>query len=135
MLYEVITNINIRRGEVVGIAGLMGAGRTELAMSIFGKSYGKRISGQVFMHGNEVHLNDINTAIESGLAYVTEDRKHYGLILIDDIKRNISLSNLKKLSKFGRITSYNVCYTKLLRCHLWAQQKSQKLFINAQHQL
>jgi putative multiple sugar transport system ATP-binding protein len=96
-------NINIRRGEVVGIAGLMGAGRTELAMSIFGRSYGKRISGQVFIHGNEVHLTDINTAIESGLAYVTEDRKHYGLILIDDIKRNISLSNLKKLSKYGVI--------------------------------
>jgi len=96
-------SIHIRRGEVVGIAGLMGAGRTELAMSIFGKSYGKRISGQVFMHGNEVHLNDINMAIENGLAYVTEDRKHYGLILIDDIKRNISLSNLKKLSKYGVI--------------------------------
>ncbi|WP_019911410.1 multiple monosaccharide ABC transporter ATP-binding protein [Paenibacillus sp. HW567] len=96
-------NLHIRRGEVVGIAGLMGAGRTELAMSVFGKSYGKRISGQIYMHGKEVHLNDINKAIDSGLAYVTEDRKHYGLILIDDIKRNISLSSLKKLSRRGVI--------------------------------
>lgn len=96
-------NMHIRRGEVVGIAGLMGAGRTELAMSVFGRSYGKRISGQVFMHSKEVHLTDINKAMENGLAYVTEDRKHYGLILIDDIKRNISLSSLKKLSKRGVI--------------------------------
>lgn len=96
-------NLHIRRGEVVGIAGLMGAGRTELAMSVFGKSYGKKISGQIYMHGQEVHLNNINKAIESGLAYVTEDRKQYGLILIDDIKRNISLSNLRKLSRRGVI--------------------------------
>lgn len=96
-------HLHIRRGEVVGIAGLMGAGRTELAMSVFGKSYGKRISGQTFMHGKEVHLNNISQAIEHGLAYVTEDRKHYGLILIDDIKRNISLSSLKKLSRHGVI--------------------------------
>ncbi|CAM4451692.1 multiple monosaccharide ABC transporter ATP-binding protein [Paenibacillus typhae] len=96
-------NMHIRRGEVVGIAGLMGAGRTELAMSVFGKSYGRRISGELFMHGREVHFNDISQAIAGGLAYVTEDRKHYGLILIDDIKRNISLSSLNKLSRHGVI--------------------------------
>ncbi|MBY0011080.1 multiple monosaccharide ABC transporter ATP-binding protein [Paenibacillus typhae] len=96
-------NMHIRRGEVVGIAGLMGAGRTELAMSVFGKSYGRRISGELLMHGREVHFNDISQAIAGGLAYVTEDRKHYGLILIDDIKRNISLSSLNKLSRHGVI--------------------------------
>jgi putative multiple sugar transport system ATP-binding protein len=92
-------NIHIRQGEIVGIAGLMGAGRTELAMSVFGKAYGKKITGQLFKNGKEVKLNTISHAIDQGLAYVTEDRKHYGLILIDDIKRNISLSSLGKLSK------------------------------------
>jgi len=96
-------NINIHKGEVVGIAGLMGAGRTELAMSIFGKSYGKKITGQVFMNGKEVHLDNVSKAIECGLAYVTEDRKEYGLILIDDIKGNTTLANLKKVSKNGLI--------------------------------
>ena len=96
-------NINIHKGEVVGIAGLMGAGRTELAMSIFGKSYGKRISGQIFINGKEVHLKNVNKAIESGLAYVTEDRKEYGLILIDHIKGNTTLANLKKIAKAGVI--------------------------------
>jgi len=96
-------NINVHKGEVVGIAGLMGAGRTELAMSIFGKSYGKKITGQVFINGKEVHLDNVNKAIESGLAYVTEDRKEYGLVLIDHIKGNTTLSNLKKISKAGVI--------------------------------
>ena len=96
-------NINIHKGEVVGIAGLMGAGRTELAMSIFGKSYGKKISGQTFINGKEVYLKNVNKAIESGLAYVTEDRKEYGLILIDHIKGNTTLANLKKISKAGVI--------------------------------
>ncbi|MGH4141196.1 multiple monosaccharide ABC transporter ATP-binding protein [Clostridium sp.] len=96
-------NINIHKGEVVGIAGLMGAGRTELAMSIFGKSYGKKITGQILINGVEVHLNNVNKAIESGLAYVTEDRKEYGLILIDHIKGNTTLANLKKISKAGVI--------------------------------
>ena len=96
-------NINIHKGEVVGIAGLMGAGRTELAMSIFGKSYGKKISGQIFINGKEVHLKNVNKAIENGLAYVTEDRKEYGLILIDHIKGNTTLANLKKISKAGVI--------------------------------
>ncbi len=92
-------NMHIRKGEIVGIAGLMGAGRTELAMSIFGKSYGKRISGDALLKGKKVQLNSINQAIDHGIAYVTEDRKHYGLILIDDIKRNITLTSLHKISR------------------------------------
>lgn len=92
-------NINIRQGEVVGIAGLMGAGRTELAMSVFGRSYGRKISGKVFKNGNEVHLTNVSKAIRNGIAYVTEDRKNYGLILIDDVKRNITLATLNKISK------------------------------------
>jgi putative multiple sugar transport system ATP-binding protein len=92
-------NFNIKKGEIVGIAGLMGAGRTELAMSIFGRSYGKKISGHLYKNGNKIHLKDIPQAIKHGLAYVTEDRKHYGLNLIEDIKSNISISSLKKISK------------------------------------
>jgi putative multiple sugar transport system ATP-binding protein len=91
-------NFNIRAGEVVGIAGLMGAGRTELAMSIFGKAYGAKISGRIKKHGNEVKFETISSAIRNGVAYVTEDRKHYGLILSDSIKQNISLASLKELS-------------------------------------
>lgn len=98
---KVIDDVNMRisKGEIVGIAGLMGAGRTELAMSIFGKSYGKKISGETVLHGKPVQLNTINQAIDNGIAYVTEDRKHYGLILIDDIKRNITLTSLNKISR------------------------------------
>lgn len=91
-------NMNIRKGEIVGIAGLMGAGRTELAMSIFGKSYGRNISGALLKEGKEIRNNTINEAIANGFAYVTEDRKEYGLILMDDIKRNISLTGLAKLA-------------------------------------
>lgn len=92
-------NLNVRKGEIIGIAGMMGAGRTELAMSIFGKSFGKNINGQLFKNGQEIKVNDITSAIKNGLAYVTEDRKNFGLILIDDIKSNISLSSLGKVSK------------------------------------
>ncbi len=92
-------NLNIRRGEIVGIAGLMGAGRTELAMSIFGKSYGTRISGRLYKDGKEVQFGSINKAIDGGLAYVTEDRKNYGLILIDDVKRNTTIANLDKITQ------------------------------------
>jgi ABC-type sugar transport system, ATPase component len=100
---KVIDNVsfNIRKGEVVGIAGLMGAGRTELAMSLFGGAYGKKISGTVLKNGKEIKLKSVSDAINKGLAYVTEDRKHYGLVLIDDIKQNISLTSLPKLSKRG----------------------------------
>jgi len=89
---------NVRRGEVVGICGLMGAGRTELAMSIFGKSYGAKISGTIKIHGQEVKLNNVKQAIDAKLAYVTEDRKGDGLILSNPIFVNNSLANMDKVS-------------------------------------
>ena len=91
-------NINVRKGEVVGISGLMGAGRTELAMSIFGKSYGTKISGQLFINGKEVHLHNVEAAIKSKLAYVTEDRKGCGLLLASEIRENTTLANLGRIS-------------------------------------
>lgn len=98
---QVISNIsiNVRKGEVIGIAGLMGAGRTEFAMSVFGRAYGRRISGTVRKDGKEIVLHDVSDAIKNGIAYATEDRKTSGLILIDDIKRNITLSSLSSISK------------------------------------
>ncbi|MDQ1232892.1 putative multiple sugar transport system ATP-binding protein [Paenibacillus sp. SORGH_AS306] len=92
-------NLNLRRGEIVGIAGLMGSGRTELVMSIFGKSYGKKINGTLIKNGKPITNNTVTQAIDNGFAYVTEDRKNYGLILMDDIKRNISLTGLGKITK------------------------------------
>jgi len=94
-------NLNVRAGEVVGIAGLMGAGRTELAMSVFGKSFGSKISGNVYIRGQKADTSTVPAAIRSGLAYVTEDRKGAGLNLIDTIKRNISLAGMRKLVKGG----------------------------------
>ena len=96
-------SINVRAGEIVGIAGLMGAGRTEFAMSLFGHSYGSRISGKVFMRGKEIKTRTVAEAIENGIAYATEDRKTYGLNLIEDIKRNISMASLEKLTKGGLV--------------------------------
>jgi len=96
-------NLNVRRGEIVGIAGLMGAGRTEFAMSLFGKSYGTRISGSVFKNGKEIKTRSVAEAIENGLAYATEDRKQYGLNLIEDIKRNISAAALDKVASGGLV--------------------------------
>ena len=94
-------SFNVRAGEVVGIAGLMGAGRTELAMSMFGHSYGRNISGRVFKGGKEIRTRTVSEAIAHGIAYATEDRKTYGLNLIEDIKRNISAAGLHKLSTRG----------------------------------
>ncbi|GAA2584628.1 multiple monosaccharide ABC transporter ATP-binding protein [Microbacterium binotii] len=96
-------SITVRAGEIVGIAGLMGAGRTEFAMSLFGHSYGTRISGRVFMRGKEIKTRTVSEAIDNGLAYATEDRKTYGLNLIEDIKRNVSMASLKKLEKAGLV--------------------------------
>lgn len=92
-------SIKVHKGEVVGISGLMGAGRTELAMSVFGKSYGTKISGQIFINGQEVKLNTVQDAIDHKLAYVTEDRKGNGLILSKSIKINTSLANMRAISK------------------------------------
>jgi putative multiple sugar transport system ATP-binding protein len=91
--------MNVRKGEVVGLYCLMGAGRTELAMSVFGKAYGKNISGKLKKNGQEIAINTVKSAIDNHIAYVTEDRKTSGLILIDDIKWNSSLSSLDRLSK------------------------------------
>ncbi|MCH4891146.1 ATP-binding cassette domain-containing protein [Acidaminobacter sp. JC074] len=98
-------NFNVKKGEILGISGLMGAGRTELAMSIFGKSYGKNISGEIFKDGRKIECRDVVEAISHGIAYLTEDRKGAGLILSDDIRKNISLSDLWKISKRGIVNT------------------------------
>lgn len=102
---KVVDNVsmNVRKGEVLGISGLMGAGRTELAMSIFGRSYGKDISGELYIDGKEVKLHSVQEAIEHKIAYVTEDRKGNGLILSNPIRVNTTLSNLKGVSSHGVI--------------------------------
>ncbi|SLN36603.1 Xylose import ATP-binding protein XylG [Pseudoruegeria aquimaris] len=92
---------NVRAGEVVGIAGLMGAGRTELAMSLFGRSYGRNISGEARIRGQVADLSSVPKAIAAGLAYVTEDRKSLGLILEETIERNVTLANLAGVSAGG----------------------------------
>ena len=96
-------DLNVRRGEVVGIAGLMGSGRTEFAMSIFGRSYGRRITGEVLLHGKPVDTRSVSRVVKQGIAYVTEDRKTYGLNLIDHIKNNTTLANLFGVSRGGII--------------------------------
>ena len=105
---QVIKNIsmNVRAGEVVGIAGLMGSGRTELAMSVFGKSYGRGTTGTVKLHGKPVDVSSVPRAIEAGLAYVTEDRKHLGLVLEETIRFNTTLSKLSNVSKGGVLDSH-----------------------------
>ncbi|MGP9846106.1 multiple monosaccharide ABC transporter ATP-binding protein [Brachybacterium sp. 107] len=96
-------SLTVRAGEVVGIAGLMGAGRTELAMSVFGRSYGRDISGTAYMHGRPVRLHSVSDAIDAGIAYVSEDRKQYGLNLIQDIRTNVTAAGLKKITTGGWI--------------------------------
>lgn len=91
-------SINVRKGEVVGIYGLMGAGRTELAMSIFGQSYGTGITGTLKLNGKEITLKTPKDAIKNKLAYVTEDRKGNGLVLSNPIKINTTLANLDSIS-------------------------------------
>ena len=102
------SNFFVRRGEIVGFAGLMGAGRTELARSVFGRSYGRFLSGQIYMHGKEVELKSVKQAIDAGLGYVTEDRKSLGLNLLDDIKATTVSANLKKVSKNNVIDANKV---------------------------
>ena len=96
-------NFHVRKGEVVGIYGLMGAGRTELAMSLFGRSYGSGISGKLLLNGKETTLKNEKAAIKAGLAYVTEDRKGNGLILTNPIRVNTTLANLKRVCSHGVI--------------------------------
>ncbi|MET9425281.1 multiple monosaccharide ABC transporter ATP-binding protein [Streptomyces sp. NPDC006540] len=99
-------SVNVRRGEIVGIAGLMGAGRTELAMSVFGRSYGRNISGTVLKDGKEIRTRTVPEAVGHGIAYVTEDRKQYGLNLIDTIGRNITMSALSKVARRGVVDEH-----------------------------
>ncbi|MDT9683537.1 sugar ABC transporter ATP-binding protein [Streptomyces sp. TRM76323] len=100
-------SLTVRRGEIVGIAGLMGAGRTELAMSVFGRSYGRYVSGTVEVGGREVATRTVPEAIAAGIAYVTEDRKQYGLNLIDNVNRNISLASLTGMRRRGVVDEHH----------------------------
>ena len=101
-------NFNLRKGEVLGISGLMGAGRTELAMSIFGHSYGANISGQIFLNGKEIELPNVKSAISHKIAYVTEDRKGNGLILSQTLTQNTVSARPEKVSKHG-IYNFDEC--------------------------
>ncbi|BEL03270.1 sugar ABC transporter ATP-binding protein [Actinoplanes sichuanensis] len=95
------SNFTVRRGEIVGFAGLMGAGRTELAMSVFGRSYGVHLGGKIFKDGREVDIRSVADAIKNGLAYVSEDRKAIGLNLLDDIKTSVVAAKLSKITRRG----------------------------------
>ncbi len=96
-------DINVKKGEVVGIAGLMGSGRTEFAMSLFGRTYGRKITGEVFLNGKKIDVSSVGKAVQHGVAYATEDRKTYGLNLIDHIKHNTTLAHLTGVSRLGVI--------------------------------
>lgn len=98
---KVINNVGmyVRKGEVVGLSGLMGSGRTEFAMSVFGKSYGKRIAGTIIKDGKEIKLDSVKEAISHGIAYATEDRKSSGLILIESVMANTTMANLEEISE------------------------------------
>ena len=96
-------SFSVRAGEIVGFAGLMGAGRTELAMSIFGRSYGSGISGRVYKDGVEISTRTVGEAIRNGIAYVSEDRKRYGLNLIGSVTVNVSAAALGRLARLGVI--------------------------------
>jgi len=93
----------LKKGEIVSFCGPMGAGRTELMMSIFGGSYGFGRSGEIYLYGKKVEFNSPKHAIDQGVGYVSEDRKTLGLVLIQDVKTNISNSSLPKLAKRGVI--------------------------------
>ncbi len=99
-------SFEVRRGEIVGLAGLMGAGRTELAMSLFGRSWGRNISGTVLRDGREIRTRTVPEAMGHGIAYVTEDRKQFGLNLIDTIGRNITLGALPKVARRGVVDGH-----------------------------
>ena len=104
-------SITVRRGEIVGLAGIMGAGRTEFARSLFGHSYGVNISGTVHIADKEANVRTVSDAIRSGIAYATEDRKRFGLNLIEDIKRNVTLASLRDFVK-GLLVSSNEEFRK-----------------------
>ncbi len=103
LLHDV--HFNVRRGEIVGFSGLMGSGRTELALSLFGNPDKYRVQGEMYLDGKKCHFGHTSEAIASGLAYVTEDRKADGLILIQDVKQNITLANLKEIANNGVVNN------------------------------
>jgi putative multiple sugar transport system ATP-binding protein len=92
---------HVKKGEIVGFSGLMGSGRTELALSIFGNPERYQLQGQMFVNGERLHFNHPEEAIAAGLAYVSEDRKRNGLILLQDVKQNVTLANLRAIAKRG----------------------------------
>ena len=96
-------NFNVKRGEIVGFSGLMGSGRTELALSIFGNPAGYQVNGRLHVFGEEKQFSHPGDAIQAGIAYVSEDRKRNGLILIQDVRQNVTLANLREISKRGVI--------------------------------
>ncbi len=98
-------NFNVKKGEIVGLAGLIGSGRTELALSIFGNPDEYNLSGELYINGQKKHFSHPRDAIKSGIAYVTEDRKGNGLILIQDVKQNITLANLREISERGVVNN------------------------------
>ncbi|MBL8049872.1 MAG: sugar ABC transporter ATP-binding protein, partial [Anaerolineales bacterium] len=98
-------NFNLKKGEIIGFAGLIGSGRTELALSIFGNPDGYRLSGELYVNGNKKQFHHPQDAIKTGIAYVTEDRKGDGLILIQDVKQNITLANLHKIAQRGVVNN------------------------------
>jgi len=100
-------NFNVRKGEIVGFSGLMGSGRTELALSLFGNPLGYQVSGELYIKGEKKQFNHPHDAIEAGMAYATEDRKVSGLILIQDVKQNITIANLKEISSRQGVVNNN----------------------------
>lgn len=98
-------NLDVKKGEIVGIAGLMGSGRTELVLSIFGNAKNYKLEGDLFIDGLPTKFNHTSAAMKAGIAYVTEDRKGNGLFLLQDIKNNISIGNLKQISPNGVVNA------------------------------
>jgi D-xylose transport system ATP-binding protein len=95
-------SFDLRRGEILGLAGLMGSGRTELVMTLFGE-YGRITDGTILLSGEEIHPKNANSAIQRQISLVPEDRKGQGLVLIQSILNNISLPNLGQFAGFMRI--------------------------------
>jgi len=94
-------NVTVHKGEIVGFAGLMGSGRTEFAHSIFGNPDGFRLNGEMYVNGARVSFAGPEDAIRAGVAYVSEDRKGNGLILIQDVKQNVTIANLRAIAEQG----------------------------------
>jgi D-xylose transport system ATP-binding protein len=112
-------SFTLRKGEILGFAGLIGAGRTELVMSLF-NFWGRRSAGKVFLDGREINITDAGTTIAFGISLASEDRKRYGLVLDEDVKRNISLASLDRISRFKVVDALEEIksaerYTKELR--------------------